>query len=106
MGRDHSAAGRSGAYAKRDRPSPGGCTKGGPLATARRGIAPGKGPRREERRAPGDSLSRGIADSSPAAAADAAIAETDAGNRIGITISKDGGGRRSKILTIGREPGG
>src|SRR4029077_8749864 len=97
MGRDHSAAGRSGANPNRDRPSPGGCTKGGPLAPARRGTAPGKGPRREERRAPGDSLSRGIADSSPAAAADAAIAETDAGRRHGVSNAKKDAGLRIRI---------
>jgi len=47
----------------------------------------------------------GIADSSPTTAADAAIAETNAGRRIGITISKDDSGRPGRVPTIGREPG-
>jgi len=34
------------------------------------------------------------------------FAETNAGHRIGITISEDGGGGRSQIPTTGREPGG
>src|SRR5207245_2389311 len=51
-------------------------------------------------------LPRGIADPSSTTAKDAAIAKTNAGRRIGITISEDGGRGRSKIPTTGREPGG
>ena len=104
--RDHPAAGRSGANPNRNRSPPRGRTKGGPVAQARRGIAPGTGSRGEEQRTPGDGLPRGIADPSPTTAKDAAIAETNAGRRIGITISEDGGSGRSKIPTTGREPGG
>jgi len=105
VGRDHPAAGRSGANPDRNRSPPRGRTKGGPVAQARRGIAPGTDSRGEEHRTPGDGLPRGIADPSPTTAKDAATAETNAGNRIGITISEDGGSGRSQIPTTGREPG-
>src|SRR5262249_41431464 len=88
-----------------NRSPPRGHTKGGPVAQARRRITPGAGSRGEEHRTPGDGLPRGIADPSPTTAKDAAIAETNAGSRIGITISEDGGSGRSKIPTTGREPG-
>src|ERR1700676_4592514 len=106
MERDHPAAGGSWANPNRNRSPSRGRTKGGPVAQARRGIAPGTGSRGEEQRTPGDSLPRGIADPFPTTAKDAVIAETNAGRRIGITISEDGGSGRSKIPTTGREPGG
>src|ERR1700682_6083980 len=90
----------------RNRSPPGGRTKGRSVAQARRGITPGTGSCGEEQRAPGDGLPRGIADTAPTAPEDAGIAETNAGRRIGITISEDGGGGRSQIPTTGREPGG
>src|ERR1700692_486331 len=104
--RDDPASGRSGADPSRNRSSPRGRTKSGPLAQARRGIASGTDSRGEKQRAPGDSLPGGIADAFPTTAKDAAIAETNAGRRVGITISEDGCGGRSKIPATGREPGG
>src|SRR5260370_6070388 len=90
----------------RNRSPPRGRTKGRSVAQVRRGIPPGTGSCGEEQRAPGDGLPRGIADTAPTPPEDAGIAETNAGRRIGITISEDGGGGRSKIPTTGREPGG
>src|SRR5487761_2025241 len=104
--RDHSAAGRSGTNPNRNRSPPRGRTKSGPLAQARRGIAPGTGSRGEKQRAPGDSLPGGIADTFPTTAKNATIAKTNAGHRIGTTISEDGCGGRSKIPATGRGPGG
>jgi DNA invertase Pin-like site-specific DNA recombinase len=104
--RDHPAAGRSWAYPDRNRSPPPGRTKGGPIAQARRRITPGTGSRGERQRTPGDGLPRGIADPFPTTAKDAVIAKTNAGSRIGTTISEDGGGRRSQISATGREPGG
>src|ERR1035437_5995255 len=104
--RDHPAVGRSWANPNRNRSPSRGRTKCGPVAQARRGIAPGTGAGGEEQRAPGDSLPRGIADPSPTTAKDAVIAETNTGSRIGITISEDGGSGQSKIPTTGRELGG
>src|SRR5579863_1334509 len=90
----------------RNRSPPRGRTKGGPVAQSRRGITPGTGSCGEEQRTLGDGLPRGIADPPAATAKDATIAKTNAGRRIGITISEDGSGGRSKIPTTGREPGG
>src|ERR1700686_336601 len=90
----------------RNRSPPRGRTKGRSVAQARRGITPGTGSCGEEQRAPGDGLPRGIADTAPTAPEEAGIAETNAGRRIGITISEDDGGGRSQIPTTGREHGG
>src|SRR6266478_3114048 len=105
MERDYPAAGGSSANPNRNRSPPGDRTKCGSAAQARRGVAPGTGSRGEEQRAPGDRLSRGIADAYPTPATDAVIAETNADRRIGTTISEDGGSGRSKVPTTGREPG-
>src|SRR5262249_24097110 len=97
--RGHPASRRCGANPNRNRSPSRSRTKGRPVAQARGGIAPGTGSRGEKQRTPGDGLPRGIADPSPATAKDAAIAETNAGCRIGITIFEDGGGGRSQIST-------
>src|SRR5579859_4591690 len=104
MERDHPASGRSGTHPKRNRSPPRGCTKGGPVAQARRGIAPGTSSSGEKQRTLGDGLPGGIVDAIPTPATDAAIAEANAGRRVGTTISEDGGGGRSKIPSTGREP--
>src|SRR5439155_21860528 len=104
--RDHPTAGRSGANPNRNRSPSRGRTKGGSAAQARGGVAPGTGSRGEKQRTLGDGLPRGIADPCPTTAEDAGVAETDAGSRNGITITKDGGSGRSKIPATGREPGG
>ncbi len=104
--RDHPTAGRSGANPNRNRSPSRGRTKGGSAAQARGGVAPGTGSRGEKQRTLGDGLPRGIADPCPTTAEDAGVAETDAGSRNGITITKDDGSGRSKIPATGREPGG
>src|SRR5258707_10959364 len=79
MERDDPAAGGSWANPNRNQSPPGDRTKCGSAGQARRGVAPGTGSRGEEQRAPGDRLSRGIADAYPTPATDAVIAETNAG---------------------------
>jgi len=59
MERDHPASGRSRSHTNRNRSPPRGRTKGGPVAQARRGIAPGTGSRGEEQRTAGDGVPRG-----------------------------------------------
>jgi site-specific DNA recombinase len=79
--------------------------KADPLRKREEELRRGTGSRGEEQRTLGDSLPRGIADPSPTTAKDAVIAETNAGRRIGTTMSEDGGRGRSKIPTTGGEPG-
>src|SRR5262249_18839590 len=85
---------------------PRGRTKGGPITQTRRGIAPRAGSRGEEQRTAGDGLPGGIANALPTAPEDAGIAETNAGRRIRITISQNGGGGPSQVPPTGREPRG
>src|SRR5207244_8704152 len=82
-------------------PTEGSGTKRRSRAETRGRVASRRHTTGKEHRALGYRLSRGVGHTPATAPTNAGPTQTGAGGRVGITISGDGGGGRSEVLTAG-----